>query len=99
MDNVTVRGWSVYILECGDGSLYTGITIDLRRRLAAHQRGAASKYTRSRLPVRVIYQEAHHTRSSALRREAHIKTLTHGDKLGLILGSLSARPPVSHLGT
>jgi len=90
VDNVTVRGWLVYILECGDGTLYTGITIDLNRRLSAHQRGTASKYTRARLPVRVIYQEAHHTRSSALRREALIKRLTHEDKLGLILG---AHPP------
>ncbi len=90
MDNVTVRSWLVYILECSDGTLYTGITVDLNRRLTAHQRGAASKYTRARLPVRVIYQEAHHTRSSALRREALIKTLTHEDKLGLTLG---AHPP------
>lgn len=95
VDNVTVHGWMVYILECGDGTLYTGITIDLMRRLAAHQRGVASKYTRARLPVRVIYEEAHHSRSSALRREALIKTLTHEDKLGLILRSPSSPPPES----
>jgi len=78
-----MRGWLVYILECGDGTLYTGITIDLRRRLTAHQRGTASKYTRARLPVKVIYEETHHTRSSALRREALIKNLSHRDKLAL----------------
>ena len=76
--------WLVYILECGDGTLYTGVTVDLRRRLAAHQCGTASRYTRARLPVRVIYQETLHTRSSALRREASIKTLTRREKLCLI---------------
>jgi putative endonuclease len=85
----------VYILECGDGTLYTGITIDLRRRLAAHLRGAASKYTRARLPVRVIYQEAHRSRSSALRREALIKALTRRGKLGLIGGSSDSSPQQS----
>ena len=79
-----MNGWLVYILECGDGTLYTGITLDLSRRLASHQRGAASKYTRMRLPVKVIFQEGPHTRSSALRREASIKRLTHADKLGLV---------------
>ena len=92
---MAVHGWLVYILECGDGTLYTGITIDLRRRLTAHQRGVASKYTRARLPVRVIYQEAHHTRSSALRREAVIKALPHRAKLRLILTLPSSSPPRS----
>ena len=89
MDNGSVPGWLVYILECDDGTLYTGITVDLRRRLAAHQSGAASKYTRARLPVRVIHQEAHPTRSSASQREAFIKTLTHRDKRALILAASS----------
>jgi len=84
---VAVRTWLVYLLECGDGTFYTGITIDLGRRLAAHQRGTASKYTRARLPVSVIYREAHDTRSSALRREVFIKRLTHSDKLRLILAA------------
>ncbi len=76
-----MTGWLVYILQCRDGTLYTGITTDLRRRLAAHDRGVASKYTRARLPVRVIYQEAQRSRSSALGREAVIKSLTHREKL------------------
>jgi len=92
VDNVTMPGWLVYILECGDGTLYTGITIDMKRRLIAHQRGTASKYTRARLPVRVIFEETHHTRSSALRREALIKSLSHRDKLGLILSAPSSPP-------
>ena len=78
-----MRTWLVYILECGDGTLYTGITVDLDRRLAAHASGSASKYTRSRLPVRLIYHEGQPTRSSALRREAFIKTLSRDEKLGL----------------
>ena len=81
--DATMDGWLVYILECGDGTLYTGITVNLERRLAAHGSGSASKYTRSRLPVRLLYQENHPTRSSALRREAFIKTLSRDEKLGL----------------
>src|SRR5262245_24837967 len=80
VDNGVMRGWMVYILECSDGTLYTGITVDLDRRLAAHARGTASKYTRARLPVRVVYQEAHVSRSSALRREASIKSLSRDEK-------------------
>jgi putative endonuclease len=79
-----VKRWLVYILECRDGTLYTGVTKDLPRRLAAHQRGIASKYTRARLPVRLVFREARHTRSSALRREAFIKTLTRREKLVLL---------------
>ena len=60
----------VYILRCGDGSLYTGCTNDLPRRLRAHQSGRGAKYTRSRLPVELIYQEPAADRSAALRREA-----------------------------
>ena len=58
----------VYILRCGDGSLYTGCTNDLPRRLRAHQSGRGAKYTRSRLPVELIYQEPAADRSAALRR-------------------------------
>ncbi|MEN6584602.1 MAG: GIY-YIG nuclease family protein, partial [Sulfuricella sp.] len=62
--------WHCYLLECADGSLYTGITNDLDKRVAAHNDGAASKYTRARLPVRLVYAEAHPDRSSASKREA-----------------------------
>ncbi len=81
--NPDVKPWLVYILECGDGTLYTGITTDLQRRLRAHARGKASKYVRARLPIRVVYQEKHETRSCALRRESQIKGLTRREKLGL----------------
>jgi putative endonuclease len=75
--------WVCYLLECADGTLYTGISNDLPRRLAQHARGVASKYTRTRLPVRLRYSEKHRTRSSALKREAAIKRLPRARKLAL----------------
>ena len=77
-------GYLVYILRCGDGTLYTGCTNDLPRRLQAHQSGRGAKYTRSRLPVELVYQEAVPDRSAALRREAAIKRLDRTRKLALI---------------
>jgi len=71
----------VYILRCSDGSLYTGCTSDLTRRLKAHLSGKASKYTRSRLPVTLGHAEKAPDRGSALRREAQIKKLTRSEKL------------------
>ena len=76
--------WSVYMLRCRDGSLYTGIAADLDRRVAEHRRGTASKYTRTRLPVRLVFQERQADRSSASKREAQIKRLTRTQKLALI---------------
>jgi len=79
-----VRGlgvYWVYILKCSDGSLYTGCTSDLPRRLRAHLSGRASKYTRSRLPVTLRHAERANDRGSALRREAQIKRLTRNEKL------------------
>ena len=73
----------VYMLRCADGSLYTGSTTDLDRRLAAHQSGRGAKYTRSHGPVEVVYREACADRSAALRREAAIKRLTRSEKLAL----------------
>jgi len=74
----------VYLLRCRDGSLYTGITNDLARRLAAHRAGKGSAYTRSRRPLRLVYRELARGRSAALRREAAIKRLTREEKLELI---------------
>ncbi len=74
----------MYVLRCGDGSLYTGITNHLARRLAAHRAGTASRYTRARRPVRLVYQERRRTRSAALRREAAIKRLPRAAKLDLL---------------
>lgn len=74
----------VYLLRCRDGSLYTGITNDLARRLAAHRAGKGSAYTRSRRPLRLAYHERVADRSAALRREAVIKRLPREKKLQLI---------------
>ena len=78
--------WTVYMLRCGDGTLYTGATCDLPRRLAAHQRGRGAKYTRSRLPVALAYWEEVPDKSAALRREAAIKRLSRREKLALVEG-------------
>ncbi|MFA7241766.1 MAG: GIY-YIG nuclease family protein [Sulfuricellaceae bacterium] len=77
--------WRCYILECADGTLYTGITNDLDKRLAAHNNGTASKYTRSRLPVRVVFFEAHPDRATASRRENAIKRMPRAAKLRLVV--------------
>ncbi len=76
--------WSVYILRCRDGSLYTGVTNDLTRRLRRHNAGTASAYTRSRRPVRLVYQERQPDRSAALRREAALRRLSRAAKLALV---------------
>ncbi len=74
----------VYMLRCGDGSLYTGIAADVEKRAAVHNSGKGAKYTRSRLPVEVVYYEKLPDKSTALRRELEIKGMTRGDKLKLI---------------
>ena len=74
----------LYILRCGDGTLYTGAAKDLMRRLAQHKRGKGAKYTRSRLPVELVYQEVLPDWSAALRREAAVKKLSRAEKLQLI---------------
>ena len=76
--------WFVYILRCADDSLYTGITTDLNRRCEQHNAGTASRYTRSRLPVRMVYQEIQATRSLALKRELEIKAMSRKVKESLI---------------
>jgi len=78
--------WVVYILRCSDNSLYTGCTDNVARRLTAHQGGKGAKYTRSRLPVMLVYKEEQPDKSAALRREAAIKRLTREQKLALISG-------------
>ena len=74
----------VYLLRCGDDSLYCGWTTDLQRRLAAHRAGTASRYTRSRLPVEVVAVVPVADRSAALREEARIKRLPRAAKLQLV---------------
>lgn len=73
-----------YILHCADGTLYTGWTNDLQRRLAAHNAGRGAKYTRSRRPVTLVYWETFPTKTEAMRREWAIKHLTRAEKLELI---------------
>ncbi len=79
-------GWTVYILKCCDGTLYTGVTVDLERRVEAHGKGVAAKYTRSRLPVSLVYRESQPDRSSAQKREAALRRLGRAGKLALIVG-------------
>lgn len=82
--------WCVYMLRCRDGTLYTGSTNDLTRRLAAHNAGTGAKYTRSRLPVTLAYTEPCADRSTALRREYALKQLTRAEKEALIRQSQDA---------
>lgn len=76
--------WYLYILRCGDGSLYTGITTDVSRRLEAHRQGKGAKYTRGRAPLTLCYQEEWATHSEALKRELAVKALTRAEKEALI---------------
>ena len=79
--------WRVYILRCADGTLYTGATNDLDRRLAAHNAGRGAKYTRARRPVALVYREEAADKSAALQREAALKKLARAAKLRLIAGA------------
>ncbi len=79
--------WNVYILSCSDGSLYTGITTDVERRIQQHNNKSSSsgaKFTRARQPVTLVYQEDAASRSIATKREMQIKSLTRKQKLALI---------------
>jgi len=77
-------GHFVYIIECSDGSWYTGYTTDIARRVAEHNRGEGAKYTRGRTPVKLIYQESFSSRSSAQKREYEIKKLPRAKKEELL---------------
>ena len=85
--------WSLYLVECADGTWYTGITNDLRRRLDQHNTGTASRYTRGRLPVRLVHREACRDKSDALRKEYRMKSLSRAAKVALVTGK--PRPPAS----
>lgn len=76
--------WYLYILRCGDGSLYTGITTDVDKRFAVHQRGKGAKYTRGRGPLEIAYREPCGTHSQALKREWQIKQLSREEKEKMI---------------
>ena len=83
MENA-LNKWVVYILECGDGTLYTGITDDLLRRFEMHCNGTGAKYTRGRGPLKIVYSESVPDHREALRREYAIKQLSRGEKQKLI---------------
>lgn len=73
-----------YIVECADGSLYTGWTNDLDKRINDHNSGKGAKYTKSRLPVKLVYYETFDTKEAAMSREWHIKQLSRNEKLAMI---------------
>lgn len=73
-----------YILRCKDGSLYTGWTNDLEKRVACHNAGKGAKYTKARIPVELVYYESFQSKEEAMRREWEIKRLTRKEKLALI---------------
>jgi putative endonuclease len=77
------ENWRLYILRCGDGSLYTGVTKDLEKRLKLHREGKASKFTRSHQPVELVYDEPCGNRKKALVRECQVKSYTRAEKLKL----------------
>ncbi len=79
------KKWYVYILRCRDDTLYTGMTDDLEKRLAAHNAGKGAKYTRGRGPVTMVYHEVYEIATDARKREYRIKRLTRLEKLNLIL--------------
>jgi putative endonuclease len=74
----------VYILKCKDGTLYTGYTNNLERRIKTHNSGKGAKYTRCRLPVELVYSEAYETKSDAMKREYYIKQMSRENKMKLI---------------
>jgi putative endonuclease len=89
------KSWSVYVLRCAGGTLYTGITNDLEERLKAHRAGRGAKYTRGRLPLELMYVQRVASRGVAARREREIKSLGRCGKLALIgveAGTRNSRP-------
>ncbi len=82
------KPWQLYILRCGDGTLYTGIAVDAEKRLAAHRSGRGAKYTRGRGPLELVYLEQCPTHSDALRRELEVKRLTREEKEMLLQNKL-----------
>lgn len=78
------KKWYLYILRCGDGTLYTGITTDVQARFAQHQAGKGAKYTRGRGPLEVVYTEEYEDHSAALKRELAVKALSREEKERMI---------------
>lgn len=80
--------WFVYIIQCDDNSLYTGITTDLERRIKEHNNKLGGKYTKVRVPIKLVYKEEHKRKGAALRREIQIKELKKEKKMALINGDI-----------
>ena len=78
------KPWQLYVLRCGDGTLYTGIAVDARKRLLAHQKGRGAKYTRGRGPLKLVYTESCPSHSAALKRELEVKAMSREEKEKLI---------------
>ena len=78
------HNWYLYVLRCGDGTLYTGITTNIEKRLAAHRAGKGAKYTRGRAPLELIYRELCGSHSDALKKEYRFKQLPRAEKEGII---------------
>ena len=85
--------WHLYLLRCGDGTLYCGIALDVEARLAQHGAGKGAKYTRGRGPLELVYTEACATKADALRRERDVKRLPRVEKLNLIASSSKRTAP------
>ena len=81
--------WTVYILRCADGTLYTGITNNLERRISEHQSGQGAKYTKGRGPFELVFNEPYRNRAEASRREIEIKSMNRVQKLKLVTGKES----------
>lgn len=99
-----LTGWHVYIVRCADGTLYTGVAVDVVRRVAEHNgvraaRKAGARYTRSRRPVKLVHQEAAANRSAACKREYRIKQLSRAEKLALIRAGSRTIMPVESAQT
>ncbi len=91
-----MKKWQVYILRCSDNTLYTGITNNLENRLQTHNEKRGARYTRTRLPVTLIYHEEASSRSLASRREAAIKKLSRSKKLKLIAEPETTAQKIDH---
>ena len=89
----TAVPWSLYILRCGDGSFYTGVTTDIERRFREHDKGKASRYTRTHQPVVLVYREMCGSRSQALLRECAVKSLGRQAKEDLVAGGTAGGRP------
>ena len=89
---LTSDNWFLYVAECADGSYYTGIAKDVEKRIAVHNDGKGSKYTRTHSPVRLVFQEPQASYSAALRREYQVKTLPKSRKIRFVAGESLPRP-------